>query len=162
PEANAALPALKKVLSDGEAPVNLRTAVVEALGKMGKDAGDAVATLGALVSGEATDADLRRAAMTALDTLRGAAKAAFDDLKKAANDRDKYVRGLALRALGRLAKDAGGAKDVTEMLLKAVDDPAQEVRLAAVNTLGNLGKEALGGELEKAQKRLEELEKTAV
>ncbi len=155
PEALAALPTMKEILGDTNAPAEVRRAVAESLGKFGKDSAETVPLLGKVLASKDTPVEVRRTAATALDQLvvegKLTQKDMKDALKEALNDKDKFVRCLAMHALGQVGKDLGtDSKVVAEALLRALDDNILEVRVAALETFGNLSRDALGEEEGKA------------
>jgi HEAT repeat protein len=158
PEASEALPTLQKVLEDDKTPLDIRTAIVEELGNFGKDASPTVPVLAKLLTDDGSSIEIRNAVVTALEKLGPDAKAALPALKKVSRDRDKFIRGMALRALGRIGKELGpDVKEVAALLRQGTDDPLLDVRLAAIETLGNLGAEVLGSELAAVRERLQQL-----
>ncbi len=158
PESLAALPTMKAVLKDGQAPLDVRRAVAESLGKMGKDVAETVPLLGELLTAAGSPVELRRSVAGALDELAAEAKPAVPALKKALKDEDKFVRCLAMHCLGQIGKDLGAdTKDVVTALLGALDDRVIEVRVAALETLANMGQEALGGDARIVEERMDKM-----
>jgi HEAT repeat protein len=156
----ASLPVLRDTLADVKAPTDLRVAAAEALAALGPSAADAVPLLASVLTADDSDVGVRRAAVAALDALGIEARPAIPALKKAVKDRDKFVRCLAMHALGRIGTGLGAeAKDVVTVLLGALEDNVIEVRVAAVETFGNLGPAALGADADAVRKRLEEVAK---
>ncbi|HEY4177321.1 MAG TPA: HEAT repeat domain-containing protein [Kofleriaceae bacterium] len=86
--------------------------------------------LGAMLESE--NAEARAIAVEGIGKKVG--KIAFDDLEKAANDRDVRVRRIAIRWLGQL-KDA----NAVEILARRAKDPDDSVRAASITALGRIG-----------------------
>ncbi len=150
PEALPAVGTLTGVAAEAKAPADVRKAAVEALGRIGADAGAAADRLGDVLTSATTPPEVRRAAVEALDRFGAAAKPALPALKKAVGDNDKFIRVIAMHALGRMGPDLGGdVKDVVAVLLPHLKDQILEVRIAAIQALGAIGREALGGDLKK-------------
>ena len=140
-----ALPALKTVLADRQAPLEVRRYAAESIGKLGKDGADAIGLLGTVLVATDAPVELRRAVAAALDQFGSDARSALPSLKKAIKDNDKFVRCLVMHTMGQMKRDLGdNTRDVVTVLLQALDDPVLEVRVAALETFGNLGQEALG------------------
>ena len=90
-----------------------------------------------------------------MDRFGAAAKPALPALKKAVGDNDKFIRVIAMHALGRMGPDLGDeVKDVVAVLLPHLNDQILEVRVAAIQALGAIGREALGEDLKKVTARL--------
>jgi HEAT repeat protein len=165
PDVSSVLPVLKEVLSDTTADLRIRRAVAESLGKLGKEAADATSTLANVLVARESVPELRLAAVMALDQFGGDAKSAIPSLIKAIadpaliksmGDQARYIRCLALHALGRMGKELDKErKDAVQAILKAADDPNVEVCVSAVESLGSLGIEGLGGELDDVKKKIE-------
>jgi HEAT repeat protein len=157
PEALQALGAMKEVLADSKAPTDVRRAVCETLGLLGKDAAGAAPVLGQSLTAPGTDVSVRRAAAVALDEFGTDGRLAIASLKKALKDDDKFVRCHAMHALGQYGKDLGPhTRDVITALLQGMDDSVLEVRVAAIETLGILGAEGLGADSQAVLDRLTE------
>lgn len=62
-----ALPALKTVLADRQAPLEVRRYAAESIGKLGKDGADAIGLLGTVLVATNAPVELRRAVAAALD-----------------------------------------------------------------------------------------------
>jgi HEAT repeat protein len=155
PEALPALGTLSGVAADAKVPADVRKAAVEALGRLGADAGAAAGRLGDVLTTATTPPEVRRAAVEALDRFGAAAKPALPALKKAVGDNDKFIRVIAMHALGRMGPDLGDeVKDVVAVLLPHLNDQILEVRVAAIQALGAIGREALGEDLKKVTARL--------
>jgi HEAT repeat protein len=160
PEAVTAVPDLAAVLADVKAPTVVRTAAAEGIGSFGADAGGAVQVLAAVLTSADSDTDVRRAAAAALDQLGSTARTALPALLEALKDADKFVRCLALHAIGRLGKALGpGANGAITAILSCMSDSVVEVRVAAIEALGNLGPEALGADVKAVTNRLLEATK---
>jgi HEAT repeat protein len=157
PDALDALGAMKDVLADTKAPTDVRKAICEALGMLGKDAADGVAILAQTLTATTSEVTLRRGAAGALDAMGPDGRGAIPSLKKALSDDDKFVRCQAMHALGQFGKELGPhARDVVTGLLKGLDDSTLEVRIAAIETLGTLGAEGLGADTQAVTERLGE------
>ena len=146
-----ALPAVPE-LTAALAPANppqVRRAAAATLGRLGKGAAEAAGPLGkVLVDRAGSDVELRRAAAAALDGLGPDAGAALKALQDALTDDDRFVRGLALHALGRMGAElASDRKSVVAAVLARLNDRVVEVRVAALETLGALGPDGLGPDL---------------
>jgi HEAT repeat protein len=163
PEAVAALPALKEVVSDARAPVDVRVAAAETIGALGPDVAAVAPLLGELLGSAETPTPLRQELAATLGKFGPGAKPAVPALKKAARDPDKYVRTHALYAFSKIGKDLGDeVGPVTKLLLESLSDPMLEVRLAAIETLGRLGPDTLGGNAEEVRRRLMEYTKDPI
>jgi HEAT repeat protein len=155
PEALTALGTMKEVLADVKAPTDVRKAVCETLGLLGKEAAGAAPVLGQTLTASTSDVTLRRAAAVALDELGAEGRIAIPSLKKALKDEDKFVRCHAMHVLGQYGKELGPhTRDVVTGLLQAMDDTVLEVRVAAIETLGTLGAEGLGPDTQAVMDRL--------
>lgn len=165
PDVAQALPVLREALSDEKADVRLRRAVAEALGKLGKEGADAAPTLGSVLAGKGTPSDLRLTAAVALDQFGPEGKAAIPALIKAIGDPElvrsmgdnaRFIRCLAMNALGRMGKELDkDRKAAVAALIKATEDPNVEVCVSALETLGALGAEGLAGEAGAVTKKLD-------
>ena len=154
-DAGAAVGTLGDTAADANAPADVRKACADALGRLGENAGPAAARLGSVLSSSDAPAEVRRAAAAALDQIGPAAKPALASLKQAVGDDDKFLRVVALHALGRLGPDLGAdAKGVIALLLPRIDDDVVEVRVAAIQAVSAFGKEALGADQKKVTARL--------
>ncbi|HBI43825.1 MAG TPA: hypothetical protein DDY78_13395 [Planctomycetales bacterium] len=150
PEAVPAVGTLSNVAADDKAPADVRKAAVDALGRLGTDAGAAAGRLGDVLASATAPSEVRRGAVEALDRFGASAKPALPALKKAVGDNDKFIRVIAMHALGRMGPDLGGeVKDVVVVLLPHLNDQILEVRVAAIQSLGAIGREALGEDLKK-------------
>src|SRR5439155_23381786 len=76
PEAVAGLPALKDVLADAKAPVDVRVAAAEAIGALGPDVAAAAPLLGQLLADPETPTPLRQELATTLGKFGPGAKPA--------------------------------------------------------------------------------------
>lgn len=156
PDALASLKVMREVLVDPKAPTEVRKAVAEALGQIGKDAADAAPALAAVLA-PSSELSLRQAAAATLDLFGPEAKEALPALRKALTDDDKFVRSLALHTLGQLGNELGQQrKDVVSGIRKCLNDSVLEVRLAAIQSLGALGSDGLGSEADPVLKDLTE------
>lgn len=150
-----AVPALNDCLADPAAPAEIRKAAADALGMIGADAASASRTLGAALTEPSAGTELRRAAAAALDQLGPAGHAAIPALKKALKDSDRFVRCLAMHAVGRMPRELGNdRREVVTLLLQGLDDGVTEVRVAAIETLGALGPSGLDTDLAAVRDRL--------
>jgi len=155
PEALLAVGTLSNVAADDKAPADVRKAAADALGRLGTDAGAAAGRLGDVLASATAPPEVRRGAVEALDRFGASAKPALPALKKAVGDNDKFIRVIAMHALGRMGPDLGGeVKDVVAVLLPHLNDQILEVRVAAIQALGAIGREALGEDLKKVTARL--------
>ena len=158
-----ALPALKTVLADRQAPLEVRRYAAESIGKLGKDGADAIGLLGTVLVATDAPVELRRAVAAALDQFGSDARSALPSLKKAIKDNDKFVRCLAMHTMGQMKRDLGdNTRDVVTVLLQALDDPVLEVRVAALETFGNLGQEALGDDAKAVVDRVSAMTKDSL
>jgi HEAT repeat protein len=165
PDVSQALPVLREVLADEKADARVRRAAADTLGKIGKEAADATPTLAAVLVAKESSPELRLAAVGALDQFGPDAKAALAALVKAAGDpallkaageNARFLRCLAMHALGRMGKDLGKErKAAVAAILDAVEDPNVEVSVSAIETLGALGTEGLADEAGPAVKKLD-------
>lgn len=121
------LPAVAALLSDDDDEVRL--AAVRALGALSA-VGDAVPHL-TRAAGDRS-AEVRRAALALLETLRAHAPA--ETLVANLADPDEEVRRAAARALGQ-----SNHADAVPVLVGALDDPTPEVVSAALDALGEIG-----------------------
>ena len=134
----------------------LRKAVAEALGKMGKEAADAAPALAAVLTAKDSSTELRLAAVTSLEQFGADGKAAIPALIKAVSDSDKFVRCLAMQALGRMGKELdANRKEAVKALLKSAEDSNVEVAVAAIESLGALSGDGLAGEADDVVKKLD-------
>lgn len=134
-DAATSVPALLVALGDTEAPVAVRAAAAEALGRL--DAAEAVGALARALQDK--QVEVRRAAAVALGKMREKARPAWPAVKAALTDPDKAVRHQAIR----LAGSFGQEKDVVGPLAQAaLTDEHTENRLAAIQELGELGPHA--------------------
>jgi HEAT repeat protein len=147
---------LLKVWHDPKAPADVRAAVAECLEQL-KRTSTAV-DLGKELENAKNDLEIRRAAAKALDSFEGSAKPAQSELRKALHDDDKYVRCLAMHALGKIGKDLGEeTKDIVKDLFGLLEDRVLEVKISAIETLGNIGSEGLGDQRKAVVDRLTEI-----
>jgi HEAT repeat protein len=152
-----ALPTLQNVLGDAQAPVGVRKAVAETLGRIGPDAAASSARLGELLAAKGADVELRRASAAALDQFGAAARPALPALRQALQDDDRFVRGLALHAIGQQGAALGSeAHPTVTAVLACLGDRVVEVRVAAAEAVAGLGAEGLGADLPVARERLRE------
>ena len=118
----------------GDADANVRTKAVDALGRIGPDAKQAVPALIKALSDPS--ADMRgRAAMT-LGQMGAAAKESVPALVKALGDTDVSVRRCAVLALYGFGPES---KDIVAALVKSLEDPDMTVRMNAALALGRMG-----------------------
>lgn len=167
PDLSQALPVLREALADEKADARVRRAVADTLGRLGKEAADATPALASALVAKDSSPELRLAAVSAIDQMGADAKAAIPALVKAAGDpallkatgdSARYVRCLAMHALGRLGKDLGKErKAAVAAILGGVEDPNVEVSVCAIEALGSLGAEGLAGEEKVVLKKLEAL-----
>jgi HEAT repeat protein len=130
-------PALVAILGEKDAPVPVRQAAAEGLGRLG---GEDAATVQAL--GQALDqgpAELRRTAAVSLGQCSTKAGPAWAIIKQTLEDRkgDSGTRYPLIRTAAALARQHTDAIAVLAKL--AQDDNAAENRLAAIQELGELG-----------------------
>jgi HEAT repeat protein len=155
--AMAALPALSALLGDNQAPVELLKAVTETLGRLGPDAASTAPRLGELLIANGSDLELRRSAATALDRFGADAEPALPALCKALQDNDRFVRTLALHAIGQQSPSPGPrTRNVVQAVLACLGDRVVEVRVAAAETVAGLGANVLDRDLPAARERLRE------
>jgi HEAT repeat protein len=167
PDLTQALPVLREALADDKGDDRVRKAVAEALAKLGKEGADATSTLAAVLVAKGTSADLRLAAAAALDQFGPDGKAAIPALIKAVGDpalvkamgdNGRFIRCLAMHALGRMGKELDkDRKDAVAAMLKAAEDTNLDVTVSALETLGSLGPEGLGDEAAGVVKKLDAL-----
>ncbi len=151
------LRSLQNVLGDAQAPAGVRKAVAETLGRIGPDAAASSARLGELLAAKGTDVELRRAAAGALDRFGAGARPALPALRQALQDEDRFVRGLALHAIGQQGAALGSeAHPTVAAVLVCLGDRVVEVRIAAAEAVAGLGAEGLGADLPAARERLRE------
>lgn len=150
-----ALPSLLSVLGDSQAPAELLRAVADTTGRLGPDAATAAPRLGELLVAKGTDVELRRTAAGALDQFGADARSAVPALRKALQDDDRFVRTLALHAIGQQAPaPSPETHALVADVLACLGDRVVEVRVAAAETIAGLGAEALGPDLPVASERL--------
>jgi HEAT repeat protein len=155
PDAPVDLELLLNVWHDMAVLASVRADVAEALGLLKKT--NAAIDLGNELKNRKNDVAVRRAAVVTLDGFGAAAKPAVSPLRDALKDDDKFVRALAMHALGAIGKDLGSErKGVVEDLLAGMSDRVLEVRVAAIETLGALGTEGLGDDVSAVAARLAE------
>ena len=126
------------IASDGEAPLGLRSAAAEGIGRREKTTNEELQALGQLLAEKRVE--LRRAAATALARLGEQAAPLWSQVQARLQDDDNTVRYQLIRAAGAAAreqKEAIGA--LTQLALK---DAHVENRLAAIGELGQLGSAA--------------------
>jgi HEAT repeat protein len=153
PDAPVDLELLLNVWHDATAPPEVRANVAGALGLLKKT--NAAIDLGNELKNRKNEVAVRRAAVVTLDGFGAAAKPAVSPLRDALKDDDKFVRALAMHALGAIGKELGTErKGVVEDLLAGMSDRVLEVRVAAVETLGALGADGLGDDLPAVVERL--------
>jgi HEAT repeat protein len=145
---------LLKVWHDAKAPTEVRAAVAESLEQLKKT--NTALDLGTELSKTpANDLEIRRAAVKALDSFEGNCKPALENLRAALKDEDKFVRCLAMHALGTIGKDLGNERtNVVKDLFTLLDDRVLEVRISAIETLGNLGPDGVGEDRQAVVDRL--------
>jgi HEAT repeat protein len=157
PDAVDALPVLREVLADTKAPAELRKTVAETLGQLGQEATSATPILVAILNDNDTPLPLRRAVLATIAQIGVQAKEAVPALHQAVTHEDRFIRCLALHALGGMGTSLGDLrKPVITSILAAMNDSVLEVRLAAIQALGSLGAEGLGADKEAVLARLEE------
>ena len=137
------VPALTDALAETTAPAEVRCAVAEALGMLGKEAAPAASALAAALSEPSAGTELRRAVAGALDQLGAEAGPALPALAKALRDEDKFVRCLAMHAIGQMSDLKGEGRAIITALLQGLNDGVAEVRVAAIETLGRSGRSVL-------------------
>jgi HEAT repeat protein len=163
---------LKEALADKKAPPVLRLAVAGALVRMGKAGAGAAEGLGAVLDEKApapkkkppsaedraaaeAHKALRRAAVTTLDALGAEAKAALPALVKALDDRDNYVRCLAMHSVAQLGKDLEDHREAAlKGLRRGLKSADVEVLVSAIEAFGMMGLEGLGTEASAVAKEL--------
>jgi HEAT repeat protein len=161
------LPIFLDIVKDPKAAPALRKAVIDTLGKQGKDGADSTAALAFVLMSKEKDVtpELRIAAVTALNQFDSAAKEAIpalikviDDLElnKIMGDNARFLRPQAMHALGKMAKDLDThRKQAVLALIKATDDPNVDVCVSAIETLGVLAADGFAGEREEVIKKFE-------
>jgi HEAT repeat protein len=155
--ATAALPALVAVAGDAKTATGLLKAVVDTLGRLGPPAAAASDRLGEIITSKASDVELRRAAARALDRIGPGALPGLPSLRQALQDDDRFVRSLALHAIGQQRPAAGPeARATVAAVLTCLGDRVVEVRVAAAETVASLGAETLGPDLSAARERMRE------
>jgi HEAT repeat protein len=158
PEAREVLPTFKDVFGDASAPAALRKNVVESIGKLGKDGAETAPLLATLLTDKNASADLRLACVGVLDQWGTEARSTLPALIKATRDDDRYVRSVALHAIGRMGKVIEmQRKPAVEAIFTGLEDTSQEVRLAAIEALVALGVDGLHSETSEAIRRLKQL-----
>jgi HEAT repeat protein len=152
PAAKAAVPKLLETLKSDKLDF-AEPFVLGALGKIGPDAGPALAeALGA------PEYRLRRGAAYALALVRPPVKEAVQPLGKLLSAPESDLRGLAARALGKIGKDAMPLQtDVAKLL----DDNNVQVRVQSAVALWEIsgetsGKPMIVGALKSADQRVRE------
>jgi HEAT repeat protein len=152
-----ALPALLAVLGDAQTPAGLTKAVADTLGRLGPDAAAAAVRLGELLSAKSSAAEMRRASAEALDSFGADGRPALPALRKALQDDDRFVRSLALHAIGQQGSVLGpDARATIKAVIACLGDRVVEVRVAAAETIAAIGAEPLGADLAIARERLRE------
>jgi HEAT repeat protein len=129
----AAVPPLLAALKDKE----IRVGAMDAIGRVGYEAGDATPALVALLKD--SDPLVRGGAVAALGHLGSAAKAALPDMIAALKDENGIVRAVAANAFLLMGD---GAKSAVPALLEAAKDKVSEVRKNAISTLELIDPEA--------------------
>jgi HEAT repeat protein len=90
-------------------------------------------------------ADVRLAAVEALETLGDDAAPAAAELAKALStdhEPDRFVRWAAARTVGRMSPDKLNIPEVVRNLIRMVDDPDLDLRVMAAESLEQLGPHA--------------------
>jgi HEAT repeat protein len=155
-----ALPALLAVLGDARAPPELVRAVADSLGglaKYGPEAAAASGRLAELLIAQNSSAEMRRSAAEALDKFASDGRQALTALRKALRDDDRFVRSLALHAIGQQGSVLGTeAHETVTAVLACLRDRVVEVRVAAAETISAIGPEPLGPDLNVVRERLRE------
>jgi HEAT repeat protein len=156
--AAAAVPSLVAVLGEDRAPVGLIKATAETLGRIGSEAAAAASPrLADLLAAKGSGVEVRRAAAQALDRFGDAARPALPALRKALQDEDRFIRSLALHAIGQQGSELGTeTRETVTAVLGSLGDRVVEVRVAAAETVAALGSEVLGPNLVVARQRLQE------
>jgi HEAT repeat protein len=154
----AAVPSLVAVLGEDRAPVGLIKATAETLGRIGPEAAaGASPRLADLLTAKGSGVEVRRATAQALDRFGEAARPALPALRKALQDEDRFIRSLALHAIGQQGSEFGTeAKETVTAVLACLGDRVVEVRVAAAETVAALGSEVLGLNLVVVRQRLQE------
>jgi HEAT repeat protein len=114
-----------------------RSRAVDALGRIGRDAKDAVPAV--ILALRDQDAVVRRTAADVLGKIEPGAEDAAPALIAALNDQDVSVRRTAADVLARIGS---GAKDAAPALIAALNDQDEWVRRIAAGALGEIGTEA--------------------
>jgi HEAT repeat protein len=123
---------------DGELPVEVRAAMVSALGGAGPEEASRVASaLEAALQHE--DESVQTSAATALQALGRCAASSIPALLGAVGDPSEQVR---VAALGAVVAVGGRASDVVEKVMVALKFGSLRVRNAAANALVAIGREA--------------------
>lgn len=167
PDITQALPVMREVIADEKVELAVRRALVESLGKLGKEGADATPTIAALIVARDVPSELRLAAVSTIDEFGVDAKQAIPALIKATadpaliktmGDNARFIRCLAMHALGRMGKELDrDRKEAVAALLRAMDDPSIEVSVSAIDTMGALAGEGLAGESDEVVKKLDQI-----
>jgi HEAT repeat protein len=112
----------------------IRKACLDALGKIGPDAAEAVPTLVAALNDP--EDNVRQSAAEALGMIGPNAAPAVPALVAALNDPEDNVRQSAASALGKIGPNAAPA---VATLVAALNDPDGKVALSAASALGKIG-----------------------
>lgn len=129
---DAVVHALIKALDDQN--VDVRKSAAEALGKIGRDAKDAVPALIKALDEE--NVGVRLSVVEALGNIGRDAKDAVPPLINTLSDKDMSVSCEAAEALGKIGRDA---KDAVPVLIKVLGERGPEARRGAVYALGQVG-----------------------
>jgi HEAT repeat protein len=131
PDAQTAVQALVRQLFSKDETT--RGLAADALGSIGRGAGDAAPALGKALSGASNNYDRIGNALARIG------KPAVASLKTALGDKDEWARAVAAEALGKIGPDA---RDAVPELAAALGDPSLRVRHHAAVALGKIGPEA--------------------
>lgn len=136
-KAQAAIPALTKLLNDPQWDVRMTAAW--SLGLIGPAANTALPALEPLFNDE--NREVRFAAISALGGIGPAAKAEMPLLATSLRDQDGLVRCAAAAAVWGIDKDSQ-AKMAMATLVELLEDKEQKVRHSAAQAIGRRGPEA--------------------
>ncbi|MCS7047114.1 MAG: HEAT repeat domain-containing protein, partial [Gemmataceae bacterium] len=126
---------LLAVAREAEAPLSVRVAAVEGVGRVEKPAQSDLPLLGELFHDK--EVEVRRAAALVVAKLGEQAATLWPQVHARLKDDDNAVRFQLLRAAGAMARDH---KEAIDALIKAaLQDAHVENRLTAIGELGQLG-----------------------
>jgi HEAT repeat protein len=137
--AASATPVLLASLKESEgSSLEYQRAAIEAVGKVGEGAVEALPYLRDVLA-QASDNDLRVAALTSLGAMGASARQALPAIEGLMEDEDEALRQASLSAYGRIESNA---EKLVPVYLSALKDRSFTVRQPVIEGLGRLGERA--------------------